>query len=154
MSLFLRVPNSSLQGIAERPLPCNLLRDPVCHRPFTAQTRVQIPPGTPSCQRLTGESSTLGSPNITPQNSSQSLFVRKHAFECIRQPLGCRRGETNSRRGRCGSPQFSFAVHFKRITARFKCTLESTLIIGIEKGLSAHQCCSKSRDPNCRRLWT
>ncbi len=23
MSLFLRVPNSSLQGIAERPLPCN-----------------------------------------------------------------------------------------------------------------------------------
>ena len=57
-SLFHRVLSRSLQGIAVRPLPCNLLRDPIDQRPFTAQTRVQIPPGTPN-QYLTGELSTL-----------------------------------------------------------------------------------------------
>jgi len=42
---FLRVPITSLQGIAVRPLPCNYN---VFELAFTAVTRVQIPSGTPN----------------------------------------------------------------------------------------------------------
>jgi len=47
VSLFHRVLSRSLQGIAERPLPCNYNVIQFVSALFTAQTRVQIPPGTP-----------------------------------------------------------------------------------------------------------
>src|ERR1035441_9907460 len=41
----LSVSSCSLQGIAERPLPCEYNVIQRCQRPFTAVTRVQIPSG-------------------------------------------------------------------------------------------------------------
>jgi hypothetical protein len=52
MAVFSSVLTGSLQSIAERPLPCNYNVIQFVLRPFTAQTRVQIPPGTP-IQQLT-----------------------------------------------------------------------------------------------------
>src|SRR5258708_10653020 len=45
------VPYCYLQGITVRPVPCDYYVIPVCQRPFTAVTRVQIPSGTPIIQR-------------------------------------------------------------------------------------------------------
>ena len=48
MGVFSRVLTGSLQGITERPLPCNYNVIQFVCGPFTAQTRVQIQPGTPT----------------------------------------------------------------------------------------------------------
>ena len=49
MGMFSNVPPGSLQGIAERPLPCSY--NVIQFVSFTAVTRVQIPSGTPNLFR-------------------------------------------------------------------------------------------------------
>jgi hypothetical protein len=58
--------------------------------------------------------------------------------------LGCRRGEANSRRVRFDCSQFSFAVHFKRITAGFRRGLESNHSLAL-RSAGPHLDWSKSR---------
>ena len=80
VNLFHRVLSRSLQGIAERPLPCNYN---VIQFAFTAVTRVQIPSGTPNLFRSLRGTATFGA-GTKRHNSVANFLPGLPNRECFR----------------------------------------------------------------------